>query len=779
MTADVPERAEVVVIGGGILGVSTLYHLARRGHRNVVLLERLELTAGSTWHAAGNLPHFSGSQEVMRLQQYSITLYRELGGSAIGHHPTGALRLAHTQQRMDEFRRVAAMANALGLDFRVLTPQQLVEINPLLSPDGLLGGLYDPADGHIDPAGVTQEMARRARADGATILQRCGVESIERKDGAWVLRTQRGQITARVIVNAAGYRANEVAAMVGHQLPMASMEHQYLVTDRVPDLATGWEMPMVRDPDVSYYLRHEGDGFILGPYEPDGRPWAVDGVPASFGQELLPPALDRLEHIVMQAMEQVPALSTAGVKTVINGPITYTPDGHPLIGPVTGIDDYIVCTGSNFGIVQGGGAGKYAADWIIDGYPEHDLRDCDPRRFGDYADTGYVVAKCSEVYTNEYALALPHEYGSRPAARPGRTSPLHESLLTRGAVFELVFGWETPAWFDPDGLTSGKITGFRRGPWDKVIAAECFAVRQGAGVADMSAATKFRVTGIGAPEFLASRLTTTLPLRDGDAVAGLALTARGGVDVDLIVARVAADEYFLVAAITDQERVRQLLGRPGRDDVEVRELTNDLAGILLAGPQAGRIVRQLDGWADAGLTDLAPGSVAHAGGMVVLAMDEIGEPSFRLYADRAEMPAIYDRVRDIGGPYGITDIGRHALASLRLEARVPAGVDLLPTEPPAAAGLGSLLSDGPGAEPDVVLSCLEVDALDADAFGAEPVYRRDDVVGQVSSGGYGHTLGTSLAFAYIDSGAAVVGTELQVEILGERRPARVAGRPAV
>lgn len=763
MAADVPARAEVAVIGGGILGVSTLYHLARRGHRNVVLLERLELTAGSTWHAAGNLPHFSGSREVMRLQQYSIALYRELGGGAIGHHPTGALRLAHTRQRMDEFHRVAGMANALGLDFRVLTPRQLVEINPLLSPEGLLGGLYDPADGHIDPAGVTQEMARRARADGATILQRCAVEGIERENGRWVLRTQRGRITAEVVVNAAGYRANEVAAMVGHRLPMASMEHQYLVTDRVADLTTGWEMPMVRDPDVSYYLRHEGNGFILGPYEPDGRPWAVDGVPASFGQELLPPSLDRLEHIVTQAMEQVPALASAGIKTVVNGPITYTPDGHPLIGPVTGIDDYIVCTGSNFGIVQGGGAGKYAADWIIDGYPEQDLRDCDPRRFGDFADAGYVVAKCAEVYTNEYALALPHEYGSRPAARPGRTSPLYESLLSRGAAFELVFGWETPAWFDPDGLTPGKITGFRRGPWDKVIAAECLAVRRGAGVADLSAATKFRVTGGGASEFLASRLATTLPSRDGDAVAGHALTARGGVDVDLIVARPAADEYFLVAAITDQERVRQLLDRPG-GDVEVREETADLAGILLAGPRAGHIVRQLDGWADAGLADLAPGSVAKAGAMLVLAMDEIGEPSFRVYADRAQMPAIYDQVRDIGGQYGIADIGWHALASLRLEARVPAGADLLPTEPSAAAGL---------------LTWLEVDALDADAFGAEPVYRGDEVVGRVTSGGFGHTLGTSLAFAYLDASAAVAGTELQVEILGERRPARVAGMPAV
>ena len=396
-------KTDVLIIGGGIAGVSTLYHLTKLGWSDVMLTEKIELTSGSTWHAAGNLPHFSNSYNVMKMQQHSIALYARLQeetGQPVDHHPTGAVRLAHTQDRMDEFERVVAMSDLAGLNLEMVSVERLKELYPYLDTTGLLGGMWDPADGHIDPTSVTNAMAAGARAGGATIVRSNPVTAIEQQEnGRWLVTTEKGVIDAGIIVNAAGFRANEVAAMVGHKLPMASMEHQFVVTDNIPELEERDKMlPMLRDPDVSYYLRQEGKGFILGPYEKGGIPWAVDGVPAAFGQELLQPDLDRIEDIMCTAMEQVDLITKAGIKTVVNGPITYTPDGHPLIGPVHGFTNYFVCTGFNFGIVQGGGAGHFMSQWIVNGHPELDIWELDPRRFGDdYSDNSFCVEKATEV----------------------------------------------------------------------------------------------------------------------------------------------------------------------------------------------------------------------------------------------------------------------------------------------------------------------------------------------------------------------------------------------
>ncbi len=497
-------KTDVLVIGGGIAGVSTLYHLTQMGWTDVMLTEKIELTSGSTWHAAGNLPHFSNSYNILKLQQYSIDLYsrlEELTGQSVDHHQTGAVRLAHTQDRMDEFERVVAMSDLAGLDLEMISLERLKELYPFLNTDGLLGAMWDPADGHIDPTSVTNAMAAGARAGGATIVRNNPVEAIEQQDdGRWLVTTPQGVIDAGIIVNAAGFRGNEVAAMVGHQLPMISMEHQFIVTDNLEELEQRDTMlPMLRDPDVSYYLRQEGKGFILGPYEKGGIPWATDGVPAAFGQELLQPSLDRIEDILCTAMEQVEIVAQAGIKTVVNGPITYTPDGHPLIGPVHGYDNYFVCTGFNFGIVQGGGAGYFMAQWIVDGHPELELFELDPRRFGDYADHDFSIAKATEVYANEYQLGYPNEYAMRPAVRGKKKSPIYETQKSKNAVFGAYYGWERPSWYAPEGMEPIENHSFRRGNWFELVAAECKHVQEKVGILDLSPFTKFEISGVVPP----------------------------------------------------------------------------------------------------------------------------------------------------------------------------------------------------------------------------------------------------------------------------------------
>lgn len=392
-------ETKVLVIGGGITGVSTLYHLAKAGWTDVMLVEKLELTSGSTWHAAGNLPSFSTSLNIMKLQKQSIELYQQLAeqtGESVGHHQTGSIRLAHTQERLDEFKRVVGLAKLAGMvGVEVIGNDRLRELHPYLDTTGLLGGLWDPYDGHIDPTSVTNAMAKLARGYGATIVRHNPVTAIEQLPGnRWQVTTEKGGITADIIVNAAGFRANEVAAMIGHQFPMCSLEHQYLVTDAIPALEQRpGLLPLLRDPDVSYYLRQEGKGLILGPYERNPVAWAVDGVPAQFGQELLQPELGRLEDIIGEAIEQIPLIGLGGIRTVVNGPIVYTPDGLPLLGPVSGYDNYFACAGFSFGITQGGGAGRYLAQWIMQGHPEVDLWELDSRRFGAYANLSYTVDK--------------------------------------------------------------------------------------------------------------------------------------------------------------------------------------------------------------------------------------------------------------------------------------------------------------------------------------------------------------------------------------------------
>ncbi len=783
-------ETDVLIIGGGIAGVSTLYHLTQMGWSNVMLTEKLELTSGSTWHAAGNLPHFSNSYNVMKLQQYSIDLYSRLEaetGQPVDHHQTGAVRLAHTQDRMDEFERVVAMGELAGLRLEMVDNDRLRELYPYLDTTGLLGGMWDPDDGHIDPTSVTNAMAAGARQAGATIVRNNPVSSIEQQaDGRWNVTTEKGVINAGIIVNAAGFRANEVAAMVGHQLPMTSMEHQFVVTDSVPELEERDTMlPMLRDPDVSYYLRQEGKGFILGPYEKGGIPWATDGVPAAFGQELLPPSLDRIEDIMCTAMEQVEPVSRAGFKTVVNGPITYTPDGHPLIGPVHGYDNYFACTGFNFGIVQGGGAGHFMAQWIVDGHPELELFELDPRRFGDYADHGHTVAKATEVYANEYQLGFPNEYAMRPASRERKTTPLTTRYQEKNTVMGAYYGWERPSWFAKAGMEPVETHSFRRGNWFDSVAAECENVQNNVGVLDLSPFTKFEISGAGAHGWLESLAPNRIPVEAGGVALAHPLTGDGGVAWEFSVTRLQDGNYYMMAPavgellIEDWLRIRL----PADGSVTLKNTTAAWGTLVLAGPQARKVLTQLT---DTSLnnTDFPwfTGQEISVAGVPVraLRMNFVGELGWELHHPIEHQVALYDALMEAGADHSIADFGLRAMDSMRLEKGYSMwGHDLTTEFSLLEASLGwfakldkgefegreALIAEKEaGVKNRLILLKLENTEVDA-CVGMEPVYSEGELVGQVTSGGYGHRTGQSLAMAYIRSDK--VGDPLSVKVLGQ------------
>jgi dimethylglycine dehydrogenase len=558
-------EARVVVIGGGAMGCSLLYHLTGLGWTDVMLVEKNELTAGSTWHAAGLCTHFAHNLTIMNLRAHSVRLYQSLEaetGQPVSFHPSGALRITRSPDRMDEFRQVQGIGRFAGFDFHILTPAELKEIYPLAEVDGLLGAIYEPLDGHVDPSQATNAMAKGARQAGAEISRHNPVEAIERTSGGdWLVRTRNGDITAEIVVNAAGTWCREVGAMMGLDLPVVPMLHQYLVTDRVEAVAArDIELPIIRDPEESWYLRQERDGFICGPYEREANPWSVDGVPADFGMELLPPELERIEDIVAAAMERVPAFAEAGIKTVVNGPITFTPDGNPLIGPAFGLDNAWLLTGSSMGVMEGGGAGKFLAEWIVGGEPPMDALAVDPRRFGGYADRDYRLAKAAECFGHQFAIHYPYE--ERPAGRPRIKTPAYDALDAAGASFGAVYGWERPNWFarpgDPPSARKAVLS-FRRTNWFERVGEECAAVRDRVALADLSAFSKVEVSGPDATEYM-ERLGANRPPRQ---VGGVGLThmlaTGGGVLSEFTVTRTGEDRYYLVSAAAAERSDLDLL----------------------------------------------------------------------------------------------------------------------------------------------------------------------------------------------------------------------------
>ena len=793
--ADLPTKARVVIIGGGVVGASSLYHLAKKGWTDCVLLEKNELTAGSTWHAAGNVPTFSTSWSVMNMQRYSTELYARLGEEVdypMNYHQTGSIRLAHSRERMQEFERAKGMGLHQGMNMDILTPEEIKERYPFIETHDLKGALYDPNDGDIDPAQVTQALAKGARDMGAKVVRFCPATGVTQKpDGSWIVHTEKGDIDCDYVVNSAGYYAGRVGEWFkpygGRTVPMMVMSHQYLLSEEIPEVeahtkATGKKLPLLRDVDVSYYLRQEKHGYNLGPYEPRGRAhWAdaSDPMPDDFSFQLWQEDLDRIEEIVTDAMERVPLLGESGISKIINGPIPYAPDGMPLLGPMPGVKNAFEACVFTFGIAQGGGAGKVLAEWIVDGVTEWDMWSCDPRRYTDYTDHQYCVDKGLEVYGHEYAMHFPwHEW---PAGRDRKLSPVHDRVKGLGGVMGAYNGWERANWFaKPGDDTSEEATQTwnRKGPWEARIREECEAVRDACGVLDLPGFTRLWVEGEGADEWLRGFVTGGLP-RVGRMNLVYVADTRGRVLTEFSCIRLAEDSFVLITAATAQWHDGELVRNSVPEGVTVSETTTERDALLVAGPTSREVL--------AGLTDadLSQGWLTHqhctvAGQKAFLVrVSFTGELGWEVHAENAAIPAIYEALLGAGAkPFGM-----YALNSLRMEKGYRAWKGDLSTDysmleaglerfvkfdkPQEFNGKAALLAEKQAGRKQAFVTLI-VDAKEADAPYMSTLWHDGAIVGETTSGAWGYRVNASVALGMIRADLAVPGTEIEVEIYGER-----------
>ena len=795
----VPSEARVVIIGGGVAGCSLLYHLTRLGWDDVILVEKDELTSGSTWHAAGLCTQYIPSYNLMKLLRYSLDLYGSLEaetGQTVDFRRCGSVRLAESQDRLDDFHYRKGIADLLGVPFEIVSPERARELFPLLDLDGVVGAAYLPTDGHVEPSDVTQALAKGARSRGAKIFRHTAVNAIERSGGSWLVETAKGVIRTDIVVNAAGQWAKQVGHMVGVDLPIVPLEHQFLVTEPVEEISSlEVELPVLRDSAASFYVREEGGGLLIGPFERKPKPWALEGIPDDFHSRLLPPDLDRLVDVLEAAASRVPAFANVGIKSIINGPDGYTPDGKCLMGPVPGLPGFHVLAGfSIFGIVFGGGAGKYAAEWIVEGQPSDNMWELDVRRFGAYANSvKYVAARACEVYEREYAIHYPEE--ELPAGRPLKTSPLHERLLAKGAVFGARFGWERPLWFSPEGPARDEYS-FHRGNWHTAVGNECSAVRSSVGVLDQTSFAKYEVSGPGAEGFLDRLCANGLPSSIGRMSLTQMCTPRGGIECDVTVTRLAEDRFYVVSAAATELHDFEWIARhlPADDSVELANVTNRKGVLTLAGPRSRDLLQAITD------TDCSRKAFPffrcrelHAGTapVRVLRVSYVGELGYELHHATEDQSYLYDLLMEAGREHGIVDFGYRALDSMRLEKAYRLwGSDMSADYTPLEAGMGRFVDFEKG---DFIgrdallrqrehglergLACLVVEAGDADPHGYEPILAGRERIGYVASGGYGHTVEKTIVLAYLPAAYLEPGTELTVEILGERREARVVEQP--
>ncbi|APH72660.1 GcvT family protein [Aquibium oceanicum] len=800
--ADLPSHARVVIIGGGAVGVSSLYHLAKAGWTDCVLLEKNELTSGSTWHAAGNVPTFSSSWSVMNMQRYSAGLYRGLAQAVdypMNYHVTGSIRLAHTAERMQEFQRVRGMGRYQGMDIDILGPDEIRRHYPFIETHDLKGALYDPADGDIDPAQLTQALAKGARDMGATIVRFCPVTGVRRDGTEWVVSTPKGEIRCEKVVNAAGYRAAEVGKMFGRDVPMMVMSHQYILFEEIPELAAwsreaGRKLPLLRDVDVSYYLRQEKNGMNLGPYERNCRAhWtgADDPMPDDFSFQLFADDLDRLEAYLEDAVARVPILGTAGLSKVINGPIPYAPDGNPLIGPMPGVPDAFEACVFTFGIAQAGGAGKVLAEWVTEGATEWDMWSCDPRRFTAFASApDYAVAKGVEIYGHEYAIHFPRH--SWPAGRNRKLSPIHDRIAALGAQFGAYNGWERANWYaQPGDDTSEEATQtFRRdGPWQKRIREECLAVRDAAGILDLPGFSRFRLQGPGAGEWLSTLITGAVP-KPGRI--GLAYFAddKGRIVTEMSVMALAEDFFFLITAAVAQWHDFEWLAKklPQGTPITLKDVTEDFACQILTGPNSRAIL------ADVSNADLTKPWLTHQSCQIagrwlqLVRVSFAGELGWELHSKVEDTAAIFDAVWQAGQAHGLKPFGMFALDSLRLEKAYRAWKGDLSTDytilqgglerfvkwdKPDFTGKAALLSEMQQGAAKRFATLVVDQPGDCDAPYMSTLWHDGKIVGETTSGGWGHRVDKSIALGMLRADLAAPGTRVEIEIFGDRFSATV------
>lgn len=797
------EETRCVIVGGGAMGVGLLYFLAHEGWTDTILIEKGELTSGSTWHAAGLVPNFIGDLNMAKVHQEAVALYPRLEaetGLSAGWHGCGAIRLARNSDEADWHRYVHAMLTQVGIESHLIGPAEIAERHPLLELDDVVLGFYTPSDGWTDPSSCTNAMAAGARRLGAEIRRHTLVTAMSRRaDGRWEVVTDKGRVVCEHVVNAAGHYAPQLGAMIGLDVPIVSVIHQYLVTEPLPEMiALGYEPPVVRDPRASCYYRREIDGLLVGPYEMrDSTAYGVDGIDWDLHFHLTPPNLDVLEECLEAAALRIPAFASAGIKQVVSGPITHTPDSGYLMGPAPGQPNYWHCNGASIGITQGPGAGKYLAQWMVHGQTEINVRSMDPRRFGDHAGprSAFAVDKARDEYHEMYQVRLPGEY--RAAGRPQKTTPVYGRLDRLGAQWQEVYGWERPQWFSPDG--AGERHSFRRSNAFDAVCAEVSGVRERVGLADLTAFAKFTVTGADAAAHLDRLSANRLPARDGGIRLTHMLTELGGIECEMTVVRFGPDDFYLSSAIMGQSHDLDWLVQhiePGRD-VVVADVTAETGLLGLAGPRAREVLQPLTGadlsnqsfgWLTAQRIEVA-GVQCRA-----LRVSYVGELGWELHCPMDQMADLYDALAAAGKPHGLVHFGSYAMNAMRLEKAYKAWGSELTTEiTPIEArlerfvdfdrdfiGKEATLARRDQAEPlSMVLVYCSVDVTDSDVRGNEPAFDGDGaVMGIATSGAYGPAVGQSLAFVYVDPRFEAPGSTFELDLLGERRTATVLPGPA-
>jgi dimethylglycine dehydrogenase len=795
---------QAVVIGGGVVGCSVLYHLTKVGWTDVMLLERSELTSGSTWHAAGGMHTLNGDPNVAKLQQYTIELYREIeaiSGRNCGIHITGGVMLADSEARLDWLKMAHARSQYLGMDTQMISVAEAKELFPLMDERHFVGALYDALEGHVDPSGVTEAYAASAQLAGAEIHKHTKVEDlVQRADGTWDVVTAQGTVHAEHVVNAGGLWAREVGRMVGLELPVLAMEHMYLLTEPMPEVAAynqanaGKELVGVLDFGGELYLRQEGLGMLMGTYEQDGRPWSPRETPWDFAHQLLPPDLERIAPSLEVGFDHYPAFAEAGIKQVINGPFTFAPDGNPLVGPIRGLRNYWVACGVMAGLSQGGGVGLALATWMSDGDPGLDIWGMDVARFGSWATMAYTHAKVRENYSRRFSITFPNE--ELPAARPSATTAIHEQLTAANAVWGAAYGIEHALWFQAPGLDPVEDLTFKRSNAFDVVAEECRAVRERVGMIEISNFATYAVQGSGAEAWLSRILTNRMPAPGRMALSPM-LNHQGRLIGDFTVAALAPDDYRVFGSGVAEEYHGRWFARqlPKDGSVHLRSEGLGLTGLSIAGPAAREVLSSVvavDVGSDAfRFLDIRPMEV----GIVPALVGRItftGDLGFEIWVRPEHLHTLYATLRTAGEPYGLRLFGARALDSLRLEKSFGSWArEYRPIYGPYEAGMGRFVKldgdfigrDAAAAQqeagPPRRLVTFTIAAKDADVMGDEPIWLGDRAVGWVTSGGYAHWSRASVALGYVPTELldAVPPDAFQIEVLGDRIPATVRSEP--
>jgi dimethylglycine dehydrogenase len=796
--------ARVVVIGGGVVGCSVLYHLTKAGWKDVVLVERDILTSGSTWHAAGGFHTLNGDPNVAKLQGYTIALYDELekiSGQACGLHRSGGLILADSPARMEWLKMAHARARYLGLETEMLSMAEAKKLNPLLEEKYFVGAMLDAADGNLDPEGTTHAYAKSARIGGAEIYQSCRVEKLEhRADGSWNVITNTGTIHAEHVVNCGGLWAREVGRMVGLELPVLAMEHMYLVTDDMPEVIAfnkerGAEVSHIIDFKAEIYMRQERSGLVLGTYERACKPWQPKQTPWEFGRELLQPDLDRIAPNLELGYKHFPALAKAGIKRVINGPFTFTPDGNPLVGPVQGIRNYWVACGVMAGFSQGGGVGLALSQWMVNGDPGFDVWAMDVARFGEWATRSYTNEKVRENYSRRFSIRFPNE--ELPAARPQQTTALYDTFLAQGAVMGDSWGLETPLWFAPKGVEPKDIFSFHRSNDFSHVKAEVLGVRSGVGVTEIANFAKYRFSGPGAEAFLSRLMTNKMP-KVGRLILTPMLNPAGKLIGDFTIANAGGEVFYMWGSSQAQKYHMRWFEQhvPGDGSVKIERLDMGMVGLSIAGPKSRAVLQQLT---DADVSNTGFRFMDHRAmdianvPALINRVTYTGDLGYEIWVKPEYQRRLYQEIMTAGAAHGIINFGMRALLSMRLEKNFPTWYrELRPIYGPFEAGMDRFIDLS---KPDFIgraaaaaekasggklrRVCLTVAAGDADVLGDEPIWHKGKVVGWVTSGGFAHHVNASLAQGYIPKElAGETGADaFEIEIIGEMRKSTIITEP--